>query len=48
MIPNFKNTLTERVNLNVQSIKRTTKGYGVTPYFVFILYFHPGGLENPL
>lgn len=39
------NAYAERVNLKIQDIKRTAKGYRNIQNFVWMIYFHLGGLN---
>jgi transposase len=39
------NAYAERVNLKIQEIKRTAKGYRNIQNFVLMIYFHLGGLD---
>ena len=39
------NGYAERINLTIQEIKRTAKGYRNTQNFIHMIYFHLGGLD---
>lgn len=39
------NALAERINLKIQEIKRTAKGFRNTHNFILMIYFHLGGLN---
>ena len=39
------NAFAERVNLKIQEIKRTAKGYKNIQNFITMIYFHLGGLN---
>jgi len=39
------NAYAERVNLKIQEIKRTARGYGNINNFITMIYFHLGGLD---
>jgi transposase len=39
------NAFAERVNLKIQEIKRSAKGYRNMQNFVLMIYFHLGGLD---
>ncbi|MDX1909330.1 MAG: transposase [Bacteroidia bacterium] len=39
------NAYAERVNLKIQDIKRTAKGYRNINNFIAMIYFHLGGLD---
>jgi transposase len=39
------NTYAERVNLKIQEIKRSAKGYRNPHNFIIMIYFHLGGLD---